>query len=94
MVTLMSHTDYRYLNAQWVARGIFGNASLIVYSVQLLLCLMTTMSLVPSLLDPARNAWIVSHPLSRASILLGRFLGCMVLAAGSFVLYVPGSLAK
>ncbi|WP_162179784.1 hypothetical protein [Bryobacter aggregatus] len=27
----------------------------------------------------------MSHPLSRASILLGRFLGCMVLAAGSLV---------
>ena len=44
-------------------------------------------------LEPARNAWLVSHPVSRTGILLGRFLGCLVIATLSAVFTFGGAWA-
>lgn len=86
MVTLMGRSDPRYLDPSFVARGVFGNAAMIVFAVELLLCLLTTMSMMTTLLDPARNAWLVSHAVSRRRILIGRYLGLVALA-GATLLY-------
>lgn len=91
IVAMMSQTDQRYLNEQWVARGVFGNTAMLVFGLQLIICLMNTMSLVPGLLDPGRNAWLASHPISRSGILMGRFLGFFAIATASTAITFTGA---
>jgi ABC-type transport system involved in multi-copper enzyme maturation permease subunit len=91
MVTLLAMNDPRYQDQLWVARGVFGVAAMVVFAVSLMLCLITTMGLLTTLFEPARNAWLVSHSLSRTRILAGRYLGCVVLAAGMLLYTFAGA---
>src|SRR5581483_6924569 len=58
-----------------VVRGVYGAIATFLYTWGMFLAVFASAGLVPSVLEPGRIELLLSKPLSRTHILLGRFIG-------------------
>ncbi len=58
-----------------VVRGVYGGIATFLYTWGMFLAVFASAGLVPSVLEPGRIELLLSKPLSRTHILLGRFAG-------------------
>jgi ABC-2 type transport system permease protein len=66
-------------NADRMVRGVYGSIATFLYTFGMFLAVFASAGLVPSVLEPGRIELLLSKPLSRAHLLLGRFLGNILL---------------
>ena len=62
-------------NVDRLVRGVYGGIATFLYTWGMFLAVFASAGLVPSVLEPGRIELLLSKPLSRAHILLGRFAG-------------------
>jgi ABC-2 type transport system permease protein len=61
--------------ADRMVRGIYGSIATFLYTFGMFLAVFASSGLIPSVLEPGRIELLLSKPLSRTHILLGRFAG-------------------
>src|ERR1700722_11040158 len=62
-------------NVERLVRGVYGGIATFLYTWGMFLAVFASAGLVPSVLEPGRLELLLSKPLSRSHILLGRFAG-------------------
>ena len=65
----------RTMAAAQVVRGVYASIATFLYTFGMFLAVFASSGLVPSVLEPGRIELLLSKPLSRMHILLGRFAG-------------------
>jgi ABC-2 type transport system permease protein len=73
-----------------VIRGVYGTIATFLYSWGMALAVFASAGLIPRVLEPGRIGLILSKPVSRHHILLGRFLGNVLVVAGNIAYLVAG----
>lgn len=63
------------LPAERVVRGVYGGIATFLYTFGMFLAVFASSGLIPSVLEPGRIELLLSKPLSRTHILLGRYAG-------------------
>lgn len=61
--------------ADRVVRGVYGGIATFLYTFGMFLAVFASSGLIPSVLEPGRIELLLSKPLSRTHILLGRYVG-------------------
>jgi ABC-2 type transport system permease protein len=64
-----------------VVRGVYGAIATFLYTWGMFLAVFASAGLVPSVLEPGRIELLLSKPLSRTHILMGRFVGNVLVIA-------------
>ena len=64
-----------------VVRGVYGGIASFLYTFGMFLAVFASSGLVPSVMEPGRIELLLSKPLSRVHLLLGRFLGNVLVVA-------------
>jgi ABC-2 type transport system permease protein len=62
-------------NAERLVRGVYGGVATFLYTWGMFLAVFASAGLTPSVLEPGRIELLLSKPISRTHILLGRFAG-------------------
>jgi ABC-type transport system involved in multi-copper enzyme maturation permease subunit len=68
-------------NVDRLVRGVYGGIATFLYTWGMFLAVFASAGLVPSILEPGRIELLLSKPLSRTHILLGRFAGNVLVVA-------------
>lgn len=63
------------MQAEQVVRGVYGGIATFLYTFGMFLAVFASSGLIPSVLEPGRIELLLSKPLSRTHILLGRYAG-------------------
>jgi Cu-processing system permease protein len=74
-LTLFGRDHGRTLQVDSLVKGVYGSIATFLYTWGMALSVFASSGLIPSVLDPGRIELILSKPVSRAHILLGRFAG-------------------
>ncbi|MEO7651726.1 MAG: ABC transporter permease [Bryobacteraceae bacterium] len=64
-----------------LVRGVHGSIAAFLYSVGLFLAVFASAGLIPTIFEPGRIELLLSKPVSRTHILLGRYLGNLLVIA-------------
>lgn len=62
-------------DVEGVVRGVYGAIATFLYTFGMFLAVFASSGLIPSVLEPGRIELLVSKPLSRTHILIGRYIG-------------------
>ena len=73
-----------------VVRGVYGGIATFLYTWGMFLAVFASSGLVPSVLEPGRIELLLSKPVSRTHILLGRFAGNVLVVALNSAFLVLG----
>lgn len=73
-----------------MVRGVYGGIASFLYTFGMFLAVFASSGLVPSVLEPGRIELLLSKPLSRAHLLLGRYLGNVLVVSLNSVYLVLG----
>lgn len=65
----------RTIQAEQMVRGVYGGIASFLYTFGMFLAVFASSGLIPSVLEPGRIELLLSKPLSRTHILLGRYAG-------------------
>jgi ABC-type transport system involved in multi-copper enzyme maturation permease subunit len=71
-------------------RGVYGAVATFLYTWGMALAVFASAGLIPRVLEPGRIELILSKPVPRYHVLLGRFLGNMLVVAGNIAYLVIG----
>lgn len=74
-MSLFGQGSSRGIEVQRLQQGVFGAISGFLYTVGMFLAVFASAGLIPSVLEPGRIELLLSKPVSRSHILLGRFAG-------------------
>jgi ABC-2 type transport system permease protein len=89
-VTLFGRQVNRVTNVdQWV-RGTYAAVSGFIYTFGMFLSVFASAGLTPSILEPGRIELLLSKPVSRLHILLGRYVGNVLIISGNVIYLVIG----
>lgn len=77
-VTLFGKTSNRAMDVDKLVSNVFAAISAFLYTIGMFLAVFASAGLIPSILEPGRIELILSKPVSRTHILLGRFVGNML----------------
>lgn len=77
-------------NVDTLVRGVYGSIATFLYTWEMFLAVFASSGLVPSVLEPGRIELLLSKPLSRTHILLGRFAGNVLVVALNSAFLVLG----
>ncbi|HEX5228712.1 MAG TPA: ABC transporter permease subunit [Bryobacteraceae bacterium] len=80
-VTLFGRQTPGGANVDTLVRGVYGGIATFLYTWGMFLAVFASSGLVPSVLEPGRIELLLSKPLSRAHILLGRYAGNVLVVA-------------
>lgn len=80
-ITLFGNTGRRQQNIEEIVRGVHGAVAAFLYTWGMFLAVFASSGLVPSILEPGRIELLLSKPVSRRHILLGRFAGNVLVVA-------------
>ena len=80
----------RARDADMVVRGVYGAIATFLFTFGMFLSVFASAGLTPSLLEPGRIALLLSKPVSRTHLLMGRFLGNLLVVASNIVFLVLG----
>jgi ABC-type transport system involved in multi-copper enzyme maturation permease subunit len=73
-----------------VVRGVYAGIATFLYTFGMFLAVFASAGLVPSVLEPGRIELLLSKPISRAHLLLGRYLGNIVVVSLNSIYLVLG----
>lgn len=74
-VSLFGRETSQSPDAERLVRGVYGGIATFLYTWGMFLAVFASAGLIPSVLEPGRIELLLSKPLSRTHILLGRYLG-------------------
>jgi ABC-type transport system involved in multi-copper enzyme maturation permease subunit len=73
-----------------IVRGVYGGIATFLYTWGMFLAVFASAGLVPSVLEPGRIELLVSKPVSRVHILLGRYAGNVLVVSCNVIFLVLG----
>ena len=73
-----------------VVRGVYGGIAAFLYSWGMFLAVFASAGLIPSVLEPGRIELLLSKPVSRTHILLGRYVGNVLVVSCNIIYLVIG----
>jgi len=73
-----------------VVRGVYGGIAAFLYSWGMFLAVFASAGLIPSVLEPGRIELLLSKPVSRTHILLGRYVGNVLVVSCNIIYLVLG----
>ncbi len=80
-ITLFGQQTGANPNVDRLVRGVYGGIATFLYTWGMFLSVFASAGLIPSVLEPGRIELLLSKPLSRSHILLGRFAGNVLVVA-------------
>jgi len=89
-VSLFGTTNPRTRELEGVVRGVYGAIATFLYTFGMFLAVFASSGLIPSVLEPGRIELLVSKPISRTHILLGRYAGNLLVVACNVAYLVLG----
>jgi ABC-type transport system involved in multi-copper enzyme maturation permease subunit len=89
-ISLFGETERSIRDLNRFVRNIQAAISTFLYSWGMVLAVFASSGLIPSVLEPGRIELLVSKPVSRAHILLGRYLGNILVVACNIAYLVLG----
>jgi ABC-type transport system involved in multi-copper enzyme maturation permease subunit len=89
-VSLFGRTANRNTDVDRLVRGAYGGIATFLYTWGMFLAVFASAGLIPSVLEPGRIELLLSKPVSRAHILLGRYLGNVLVVACNITFLVVG----
>ena len=82
--------DGRQMDVERLVRGVHGSIATFLYSIGMFLAIFASAGLVPSLLEPGRIELLLSKPVARWHLLLGRYLGNVLIVLANTAWLVGG----
>jgi ABC-2 type transport system permease protein len=73
-----------------IVRGVYGGIATFLYTWGMFLAVFASAGLIPSVLEPGRIELLVSKPVSRIHILLGRYAGNVLVVSCNVIFLVLG----
>jgi len=73
-----------------LVRGVYAGIATFLYTWGVFLSVFASAGLIPSVLEPGRIELLLSKPVSRTHILLGRYLGNVLVVSSNFIYLVLG----
>ncbi|MCC6537194.1 MAG: ABC transporter permease subunit [Bryobacterales bacterium] len=89
-MSLFGYESRRGMDVERMVRGVHGSIATFLYSFGLFLALFASSGLVPSLLEPGRIELLLSKPVARWHLLLGRYLGNVLIVLANTAWLVGG----
>jgi ABC-2 type transport system permease protein len=89
-LSLFGRTADRLTDVDRVVRGVYGGIASFLYTWGMFLAVFASAGLVPSVLEPGRIELLLSKPVSRTHILLGRYLGNVLVISCNVIYLVLG----
>ena len=89
-VSLFGRTANSTANVDSLVRGAYGFIATFLYTWGMFLAVFASAGLIPTVLEPGRIELLLSKPVSRAHILLGRYLGNVLVVGSNTVFLVLG----
>ncbi|MBM3796896.1 MAG: hypothetical protein FJW31_23260 [Acidobacteria bacterium] len=89
-MSLFGYQSQRGMDVERMVRGVHGSIATFLYSFGLFLALFASSGLVPSLLEPGRIELLLSKPVARWHLLLGRYLGNVLIVLATSTWLVGG----
>ena len=89
-VSLFGRTASRTADVDRLVRGVYGGIATFLYSWGMFLAVFASAGLIPSVLEPGRIELLLSKPVSRTHILLGRFAGNVLVVSCNVIFLVLG----
>jgi ABC-type transport system involved in multi-copper enzyme maturation permease subunit len=80
----------RNIEAAQMVRGVYGAIATFLYTFGMFLAVFASSGLIPSVLEPGRIELLLSKPLSRTHILLGRYVGNVLVVLANSAYLVLG----
>ena len=82
--------DGRQMDVERLVRGVHGAIATFLYSIGMFLAIFASAGLVPSLLEPGRIELLLSKPIARWHLLLGRYIGNVLIVLANTAWLVVG----
>src|SRR5579872_5207735 len=73
-------------DAERLVRGVYGAIATFLYTWGMFLAVFASAGLIPSILEPGRIELLLSKPVSRTHILVGRFAGNVLVVSCNVIL--------
>jgi ABC-2 type transport system permease protein len=73
-----------------LVRGVYGGIATFLYTWGMFLAVFASAGLIPSVLEPGRIELLLSKPVSRTHILLGRYVGNVLVVSSNIIYLVLG----
>lgn len=89
-ISLFGLTNHHTQDADKLVRGIFAFVATFLYSFGMFLAVFASSGLTPSVLEPGRIELLLSKPVSRWHILLGRYAGNLLVVLANTIYLVVG----
>ncbi len=89
-VSLFGRTANRTTDVDRLVRGVYGGIATFLYTWGMFLAVFASAGLIPSVLEPGRIELLVSKPVSRTHILLGRYAGNVLVVSCNVIFLVFG----
>jgi ABC-type transport system involved in multi-copper enzyme maturation permease subunit len=89
-VSLFGRTASRTTDVDRLVRGVYGGIATFLYTWGMALAVFASAGLIPSVLEPGRIELLLSKPVSRTHILLGRYAGNILVVSCNIVYLVLG----
>jgi ABC-type transport system involved in multi-copper enzyme maturation permease subunit len=89
-LSLFGRTADRLTDVDRVVRGVYGGIATFLYTWGMFLAVFASASLIPSVLEPGRIELLLSKPVSRTHILLGRYVGNVLVISCNVVYLALG----
>ena len=89
-VSLFGRSSNRATDLDRLVRGVYGAIATFLYTFGMFLAVFASSGLIPSVLEPGRIEVLLSKPVSRTHILLGRYAGNVLVVSCNVVYLVLG----
>lgn len=89
-VSLFGRTTNRLTEVDQLVRGVYAGIATFLYTWGMFLSVFASAGLIPSVLEPGRIELLLSKPVSRTHVLLGRYVGNVLVISCNVVFLVLG----
>jgi len=89
-VSLFGQQSRQNPDVNRMVRGVYGGIATFLYTFGMFLAVFASSGLVPSVLEPGRIELLLSKPLSRTHLLMGRYLGNVLVVSLNSIYLVLG----
>ena len=89
-VKMFGQTVSPAIDADRLVRGVYGSIATFLYTWGMFLAVFASAGLIPSVLEPGRIELLLSKPVSRTHILLGRYVGNVLVVSCNIIYLVLG----
>jgi ABC-type transport system involved in multi-copper enzyme maturation permease subunit len=89
-ISLFGATPDRSVNVEQLVRQVYAGIATFLFTWGTLIAVFASAGLVPSVLEPGRIELLLSKPVTRRHILLGRYLGNLLVVAANSLYLVLG----